>query len=1054
LEAPAISYSVNPDQSTSGEANRLLPATSNNDEVFTVTIKNLFRLPRLMITVFAFFAATMISASAQSPNTASMIVVVIDQNGAAVSGAKVSVVNTATSAERDAVSGSDGNVTFSALSLTGTYTVAVSREGFGNEELKDITLRSGETATLKVKLLVGSEKAEVTVFGTSDGVRANPLIGVPLTSPRIDETPILGRKSTSLPLLNSAFRSGKGLGDLFVNATYFVTGVGSRRATTFMLDGANNDEGWGRQTAIATVPMGAIQEINVLSNAFSSEFGWTSGPALNITTKSGTNEFHGEGLYLLRPGGGWQAKTFSIKNFCPTSTPSCVVPGNLTAINPVDIPDKLNQYSGSLGGPIVKDKTFFFATSDYTRQNRTTFLSSTLPAFLLPADGHLDYTGHYRQFLFDGRLDHKLTSTQTLMFRFNVDRFSDDNPQDAVSGTSAPSVARRYSRRSWTAQGNHTFVISPTLLNEARFAYLHGDPITLWEAQTLSTTYTRGGAVPFTIGQSRSSDIYSHQVQFSDTLSWSHGGHYFRFGGSVLHHTSGGTGSEPGTAILGTFTFRNATTAPFGQLTLADVQNYTQPINYGISSYNLPQWLLSGFVQDDWKVTPDLTLNLGMRYDRQTLTDDKNNFAPRIGFGWHPGGDSRTSFRAGYGVYYPQIRSNAVAGYLVNGLDGLTTYTANPGEIGFPTCLTGSCLPVNVDPRTLPAAQLPARDITIRAGRRDFYLAQFAKYGLNFNLLPNYPDKLVNPRSQVFSFGAEREITKGLFFGGDYVHQHVSDLDRTIDLNAPEPFDRTAPGQFRCPVGVTRQCTAAEAVTAANASRPIRPVAGGVRQVNVIMNLGVADYDGLQMNFRYRGNRRMFAEISYTLSKATNTTEPDGNGIAPNQGTISRLGEEERGLSVADQRHRAVLTFTYQLPWNFTAGTLTQLASARPFNATTGNDNNGDGANNDRPVIDGHVVRKSAFRGTPTSDVAIFVENRIKLTERTRLLLRLEGFNIFNHGNFLGRGVTTYGDLATPLSTFGLFTPANAIGADGHAIPAFANIDPPRMFQLQARFIF
>ena len=1003
-----------------------------------MTAKDQCRLPLLLIALLVFFAAP---TAAQSPNTASMIVVVVDQNGAVVKDAKVSVMNTATGALREAVSGSDGSTTISALSLTGTYTLTVSMQGFGNEELKDIILRSGETATLKVTLLPGSEKAEVTVFGTSDGVRANPLIGLPLASPRIDETPILGRKSTSLPLLNSAFRSGKGLGDLFVNATYFVTGVGSRRATTFTLDGANNDEGWGRQTAIATVPIGAIQEINVLSNAFSSEFGWTSGPALNITTKSGTNEFHGEGLILFRPGGGWQAKQFSIKNFCPASTPSCVAPGNLTAINPVDIPDKLDQYSGSLGGPIVNDKTFFFATADYTRQNRTTFLASSLPAFLLPADGHLDYTGHYRQFLFDGRLDHKLTSDQNLMFRYNVDRFSDDNPQDAVSGTNAPSVARRYSRRSWTAQVNHTFVIKANVLNEARFAYLHGDPITLWEAQTLSTTYTRAGAVPFTIGQSRASDIFSHQVQFSDTLSWSHGGHYLRFGGSVLHHTSGGTGSEPGTAILGTFTFKNTTTAPFDQLTLADVQNYTQPINYGIDSYNLPQWLLSGFVQDDWKVTSDFTLNLGVRYDRQTLTDDRNNFAPRIGFGWHPGGDSRTSFRAGYGVYYPQIRSNAVAGFLVNGLDGLTTYTAISGQTGFPTCLTGACLPVNVNPSTLPAAQLPARDITIRAGRRDFYVAQFAKYGLNFNLLPNYPDKLVNPRSQVFSFGAEREITKGLFFGGDYVHQHVNDLDRTVDLNAPTPFDRTAPGQVRT-------------VAAANLTRPILPANGGVRQVSVIMNLGVADYDGLQMNFRYRGNRRMYAEVSYTLSKATNTFEPDGNGIGPNQGVISRLGEQERGLSVADQRHRAVITFTYRFPLNFTAGTLTQLASARPFNATTGVDNNGDGANNDRPVINGRVVPKSIFRGTPTSDVAIFVENRIKLTERTRLLLRLEGFNVFNHGNFLGRGVTTYGDLATPATTFGQFTPANAIGADGHAIPAFANIDPPRMFQLQARLIF
>src|SRR5206468_12592414 len=130
--------------------------------------------------------------------------------------------------------------------------------------------------------------------------------------------------------------------------------------------------------------------------------------------------------------------------------------------------------------------------------------------------------------------------------------------------------------------------------------------------------------------------------------------------------------------------------------------------------------------------------------------------------------------------------------------------------------------------------------------------------------------------------------------------------------------------------------------------------------------------------------------------RATNTFEPDGNGAGANQSIISRLGEDERGPSLVDQRHRAVLTFSYQLPFNITAGTLTQFASARPFNATTGVDNNGDGANNDRPVINGVVIPKSAFRGTPTSDVAFFVEKRLLKSERRNIILRLEGFNIFN----------------------------------------------------------
>jgi hypothetical protein len=976
-------------------------------------------------------------AWAQSPNTATMIVTVVDQTGAVVKDAKVSVVNTATGAAREVISGEEGSATIVALSLTGEYKVTVTMTGFTAEDLTGLTLRAGETATVKVKLVASGGKSEVTVYGTTQGVRADAQIGRSLGSQQIDEMPILGRKATTLPLLNSAFRQAKGTGDLFVNQTYFVTGAGSRRTTTVTLDGANNDEAWGRQTMIATVPLGAVQEMTVLANAFSSEFGWTAGPALNIVTKSGTNGLHGEGLFMSRPGG-MQSKTFSTKGFCPPSVTSCVTPTTLTAINPVDVPDALNQVSGSIGGPLVKDKTFFFVTADYTWQNRTAYLSSTLPAFVLPADGDLAYTGHYRQALVDARLDQKLTANQTLMFRMNVDRFHDDNPQDAVGGTSAPSVARRHARRSLTGQVNHTWVLNATLLNEARFAYLDGDPVTEWDAQTLSTAYTRSGSVPFTIGQSRASNLYGHQAQFSDTLSWTHGRHYLRFGGSVIHHTSGGFGSEPGTAILGTFTFKNTTTAPFDQLTLADVQNYSQPINFGISSYKLTQWIYAAFVQDSIRLRSDLTVDVGLRYDRQTLTDATKDFAPRVGFGWHPWSDSRLSIRGGYGMYYTQIQSNLAASYLVSGLDGLTTYTATPGQLGFPTCLTGSCLPLSFDPKTLAASQLPARDITIQAGRRAFYETQFAKYGLNFDLLPNYPNQLVSPRSQVMSIGAEREVMKGLFVGSDYVHQHWTNLDRTVDLNSPSTFDRTAPGQTR-------------SVAAANATRPILPVNGGVRQVNVLMNLGVADYDGLQTQVSYRGNSRMSAVVSYTLSRATNTYEPDGNGISPNESIISRLGEVERGPSLLDQRHRAVITFSYRLPFNITAGTVTQLASARPFNATTGVDNNGDGANNDRPVINGTVIGKSAFRGTPTSDVGLFLESRVKPSDRTTVLLRIEGFNLLNHGNFLGRGQTIYGDTGTPSSTFGQFV---AVGTATNAIPAFANIDPPRMFQLQVRFIF
>jgi carboxypeptidase family protein len=324
-----------------------------------------------MLKHFAFLLGALVPltvpAYAQSPNNAGIVVIASDQSGGVVGGATVSVRNDLTGAVRDATTGNDGSASFPALSLTGTYTVTVTKTGFGAETRGGIGLRSGETATLKVTLLVGAATAEVIVYGSGQGVRADAQIGVSLNSTAIDETPILGRKVTTLPLLNSAFRQGKGTGDLFVNATYFITGSGSRRTTTYMLDGASNDEGWGRQTMLTTVPLGAVQEAAVLTNAFSAEFGWTAGPAMNIVTKSGTNSLRGEGIYLARPGG-MQAKTFSTKGYCPPSVSTCTTPSTLVAINAADLPDELNQVSASIGGRVARDKTFFFASADYTHQ--------------------------------------------------------------------------------------------------------------------------------------------------------------------------------------------------------------------------------------------------------------------------------------------------------------------------------------------------------------------------------------------------------------------------------------------------------------------------------------------------------------------------------------------------------------------------------------------------------------------------------------------------------------------------------------------------------------
>ncbi|HZR24574.1 MAG TPA: TonB-dependent receptor [Vicinamibacterales bacterium] len=936
------------------------------------------------------------SAFAQSPNTSSVVVVVSDQSGAIVPGAQVTIINSETGFSRDAITGGDGSTTIAALPVVGRYSITVSKPGFTTETVQNIVVRAAETASVRVRLTASGGTSDVTVYGTVSGVRADPELGQRLDAQQIEQVPLLGRKISALPLLNAAFRSAKGTGDLFLNSVYFVTGAGGRREADFVVDGASGDEPWGRQTMFSTIPVSAVQEMTVMSRAFSSEFGWTSSAAVNVVTKAGTNETHGEALFLGRPGR-LQPTTFSSGD---------------QSVAPPDIPDAVAQGSFAIGGAFVKDRTQYFVAGDGTWQERTASITSPLS----PA---ASFVGNYRQALVDARIDHAITASNALMARFNLDRFYDTNPQDAVSGNVLPSAGRQFTRHAYSGQVNETAVVSSSMLNEARFEFQNADPVTAFDPLAPSTQLTRAGSAPFTAGESRFAHVFSRVTNLSDTLSWTRNRHYVRLGGSVGRNTSGGDGTEFGSAFaLGQFTLNATSTRSLDQLTIADVQRYQQSFNFGAGTYELSQWIVNVFAQDSFRVRDDVTLDLGLRYDRQTFSDGTTNFAPRLGFGWNPAGDAKTSVRGGYGLYYTMLRANTDATFELGGPLGIFTYTATAGQTGFPTCL--SCTPVAFD-QNAARSTLPARNITIRPGMASFY-SQF----FDVSKLPGYDSAtFVNPKSQVASIGFEREIAPRLFFSADYVKQHWTDLDRTVDLNAPSLFVRTAPGQVR-------------STAAADATRPIVPVNGGFRQINVVENLGVADYDGLQTMIRWQ-SERAFVSVSYTLSKATNTTEPNGNAAGPND--FNQLGEEERGPSILDQRHRGVVTAAYRFPMNFSAGTMTSLASARPYNATTGVDNNGDGVNNDRPVIDGAVAARYSFRGTPIDDVALFAEERLAIASGRSITLRLEAFNVLNRGNILGRN-GTYGDTAAPLATF------------GSALGGLANVDPARMIQFQVRFNF
>jgi carboxypeptidase family protein/TonB-dependent receptor-like protein len=921
-------------------------------------------------------------AGAQTPGTGAIRGRIVSESGAPVPAAEVTVTNEATGFSRTAASDAQGIYTLSGLPLTGTYRIRIAHQGFAPQERTALQLRAGETAAIDAVLKAEAVAAEITVYGTAEGVQADsPQLGTRFDNEKIQETPLLGRKVTSLPLLNSAVRSARGTGDLFLNETLFVIDGGGRRQTTYSVDGGTADDAWGRQTIFTAVPLGAIQELTVLTNSFSAEYGRTTGAALNLVTRSGTNDVHADLLGLSRPAG-------------------------LQADAPVTKQksrDKLQQESGFASGPLARgdhSRAYWSVAAEYSDQNRDSVITSALAPGV--------YTGHFTQTLLFGRLDADLGERHHLLGRFDSDRFTDANPQDAVGGTVLPSAARIFRRSTENAELGETAVLSAAAWNDARLVYEEGDPITQFSPVFPSTQLVRPGVS--TEGESRSAFLTNRQSQFVDTVSLAFGNHFLKLGGDVVRSTSGGNGQEFGAPfVLGQFTFKAgiAPSIPTSQLTINDVQRYTQ--GFGNVRYSVRETIASLFAQDDVRVRPDLVVNLGLRYDRQSLTGDDNNLAPRLGFAWSP--DTKTTIRGGFGSYYSEIQANSVAAWELNGPTGFFSFSAAPGQLGFPTSLN----PLTGFP---PGAVLPPRDITIQPGRRAFYTQFF-----DISKLSGYPDKLLNPRTDQATLGAERELADRWFLSADVVHARTEDIPRNLDLNAPAAFVRTAPGQTR-------------PATVADATRPIAPVANGYRRILATVNQGEARYDGLQLNLRKTFAARAGMLLSYTWSHTRNNVEPDAPGGDPSE--VHFLGKEWAD-SLIDQRHRAVLSGWLRIPWRLTVGGVVEAATGRPYNVTTGADNNGDGSNADRPVVDGHVLGRNAKRGGALYDLALFVERDFALGATT-LGLRAEVFNLTNHANVVGyNGV--YGNNANgqPLATF------------GQPLGGIANVDPGRQLQVQAR---
>src|SRR6185312_8138419 len=241
----------------------------------------MFRSSVFVVLVFAFTLA------AQTPDTATINGRVTDSAKAAVAGVQITVKNSQTSLQRSTRTDASGNYSIPALPIAGRYNITASKQGFSDANLEDVALAGGATANIDIQLNVASSQTQITVTGTVGEIRTDePQLGTLLDARTVEEMPLPNQRITFLPMLNAANRPAINQGDVFMNQNLFTTNGAGRRQAWFEVDGANGIDSWGRQTIFTNIPRSAVQEMDVLTNAFSAEYGAGTGSVINIVTKS------------------------------------------------------------------------------------------------------------------------------------------------------------------------------------------------------------------------------------------------------------------------------------------------------------------------------------------------------------------------------------------------------------------------------------------------------------------------------------------------------------------------------------------------------------------------------------------------------------------------------------------------------------------------------------------------------------------------------------------------------------------------------------------------
>ena len=865
---------------------------------------------------------------------------VVDATGAEVPGAAVTLTNKATGEVRRGVTAAGGGYAFPALA-PGSYTLLVTATGFA-EVRAVVAATSSATVTENVTVRPESQRTVVEVSGGSPEVN---LTDAQQTTTRdqleITALPNLTRNPQGLVTLEPAVtpmyspRGGASLVAISGAQTGQIAAYGGRgRATAYSLDYTDiNDWEFGGY-ALGTQPsIDMIAEQKVLTGVYPAEFGLESSNVVSIT-RSGSNALHGSAYDFI------QNDALNARDYFDTS-------GKATAT-------KQNIYGFNLGGPIWRDRTFFFGGYEKTttRGAGTTvgllfpntnavaqasdptarqLLGSLLP--FVPAPAATDpaglttnvtqvFTGPADSSLYLIRGDHRVSDKHSMSLRYLYSSGTQTLPFptfNAPAGYGALLVTGTHS-----VNLSETYLVSGNMVNEARVAYGRSVGQLPSEAQTVTPRFNINGVINLGEYQAFEQGRLFNTYQIADAFSWQRGRHALKFGADARYIQDQSTNVSSGRGI---YTF-----ASLPDFLSGNFSGYSQ--TFGATTRNYRMWVPGFFAQDEWHARPTLTLSAGLRYEPQgSLTEaggllsildprqqgvtvgtagagplgafrgghvgiagNYDHVEPRLSVAWNPGA-GKTVLRAGYGVYFDDFNFALLSNIRVSPPLNYSVQLSGPGGGNTFDQLVSGAAPIQT------ATQ-----------------AQIGSFGAltNFGAATTVPRSLPNPYTQNYTLGMQTQLSNKTVLSVDYLGSVTRKLTDVMPLNEVRAAARPAPA-----VSVadeTARLAEFQAATAAENGAGNNRLDPRFNQVDGYAAVGASNYNGLAVQVKQAAVHGFQAQFAYTYSKSLDddsdfNVAQIGQDLSYPQGAEATFRRAEYGPSNFDITHRVILTTVWQIPW-------------------------------------------------------------------------------------------------------------------------------------------